>query len=80
MPSLVQLPATSNCITLLYVYDVQGGDYKVILVFLPESFRRSSFHIEAVIVEVTDQNHGYMLPKRTPKQLFKKYSGKITRT
>lgn len=34
LPSLVEQPAMSNCITLLYVYCVLGGDDKAILLVL----------------------------------------------
>lgn len=34
LPLLVEQPAMSNCITLLYVYYVLGGDDKVVLLVL----------------------------------------------
>jgi len=74
LPSLVELPAMSNCITLLCVYCVLGGDNKVILlVLLARKLQTKIFpYRNYVIIVLIGQHHGYMLLKRAPKHLLKK--------
>lgn len=64
----------SNCITLLYVYCVLGGDDKVILlVLLARKLQAKLFpYRNYVTIVVIGQHHRYMLLKRAPKHLFKK--------
>lgn len=72
LPLLVELPAMSNCITLLYVYCVLGGDTKVmLLVLLARKLQTKLFpYRNYVIIVVIGQPHGDMLLKRAPKHLF----------
>lgn len=64
----------SNCITLLYVYYVLGGDDKVIpLVLLARKLQAKLFpYRNYVIIVAIGQHHGCVLLKRAPKHLFKK--------
>lgn len=75
MPLLVELPALSNCITLLQVYYVLGGDYKVILlVLLARKLYAKLFpYRNHVIIVLIGQHHGYVPLKRAAKYLPKKF-------